>query len=52
MFSTWLPAALANGIMKCQPEADVVGEGLDNIQDAVDKVGNGVSAKKIVVRIP
>ena len=51
IFSTWLPAALENGTMKCAPEPEVVGKGLEKIQDALDRLAQGVSAKKIVVDI-
>ncbi|KAK4504256.1 hypothetical protein PRZ48_005172 [Zasmidium cellare] len=48
----WLPAALEKGLMKCKPDPEVVGQGLEKIQDAVDIIGAGVSAKKIVVELP
>lgn len=48
----WLPAALEKGLMKCKPDPEVVGQGLEKIQDAVDVIGAGVSAKKIVVELP
>ena len=51
LFRTWLPAALADGTMKCQPEPEVVGKGLNNIQNALDELRKGVSAKKLVVEV-
>lgn len=48
----WLPAALEKGQMKCKPDPEVVGQGLESIQLAVDTIGAGVSAKKIVVELP
>ena len=52
VFSEWLPAALEQGNMKCQPDPDVVGQGLESIQEAVDRMSQGVSAKKLVVELP
>jgi len=48
---SWLTEALANGSVKCKPDAEVVGHGLEAIQGAVDRMGKGVSAKKLVVEI-
>lgn len=45
----WLPGALADGSFKCRPEAQIVGRGLESVQEAVDLVGKGVSARKLVV---
>ena len=47
----WLTTALADGSMQCKPNAEVVGRGLESIQEAVDRIGEGVSAKKLVVEI-
>lgn len=38
--------------MKCKPDPEVVGQGLGKIQHAVDIIGAGVSAKKIVIELP
>jgi len=38
--------------MQCKPEPVVVGQGLESLQEAVDRWGEGVSAQKIVVEIP
>ena len=47
----WVPGALANGTLKCKPGPDVVGRGLEKIQEAVDLMKTGPSAKKYVVEI-
>ncbi len=47
----WLSVALANGSMKCKPDPEVVGRGLEALQVAVDLMEKGVSAKKLVVEI-
>ncbi|KAF5627126.1 zinc-binding alcohol dehydrogenase domain protein [Fusarium sp. NRRL 52700] len=47
----WLPGALEDGTMKCMPHPKVVGKGLEEIQDAVDAIGKGVSGKKLVVEL-
>ncbi|CVL12336.1 related to oxidoreductase [Fusarium proliferatum] len=47
----WLPGALEDGTMKCMPHPEVVGKGLEKIQDAVDAIGKGVSGKKLVVEL-
>lgn len=52
MFGNWLPGMLEDGSMKCRPDPEVVGSGLESIQEAVDRIGRGVLAKKLVVAIP
>lgn len=47
----WLAGALADGSMKCKPDPEVVGKGLERMQDALDAMGKGVSARKIVVEL-
>ena len=51
MWKDWLSPALAKGLMKCKPDPEVVGQGLEKIQDAIDLIGKGVSSKKLVVEI-
>ena len=51
MWEHWLTDALANGSMKCKPDPEVVGEGLEYIQEALDRMAKGVSAKKLVVKL-
>lgn len=45
----WLSPALDTGLMKCKPDPEVVGSGLESVQAAVDKMCGGVSATKLVV---
>ncbi|PSR75306.1 chaperonin 10-like protein, partial [Coniella lustricola] len=45
----WVPGALADGSLKCKPEAQVVGRGLESVQEVVDLLAKGVSARKLVV---
>ncbi|KAI6082359.1 GroES-like protein [Hypoxylon rubiginosum] len=50
IFGEFLPEALANGSYKVAPKPEVVNrKGLDGIQEALDILRKGVSAKKIVV---
>ena len=51
-FGKWVTGALANGSLKCKPDAHVVGSGLENIQEGLDKLGKPVSARKYVVELP
>lgn len=46
-----LPEWLAGGTVRPLPEADVVGRGVDAIQEALDRQRAGVSARKIVVTL-
>lgn len=46
-----LPAALADDRHVCAPEAEVVGDGLESVQTALDRLRAGVSARKLVVRL-
>jgi NADPH:quinone reductase-like Zn-dependent oxidoreductase len=48
----WLERAMADGRIKCAPEKDVVGEGLEAVQEAMDRLAEGkVSGRKLVVRL-
>ncbi|KAM0264411.1 hypothetical protein ACHAPA_008337 [Fusarium lateritium] len=51
LWTEWLPGALEDGSMKCMPYPEVVGRGLERIQDAVDAIGKGVSGRKLVVEL-
>jgi NADPH:quinone reductase-like Zn-dependent oxidoreductase len=51
IFADFLPQALASGAYRPAPPSMVIGEGLDAIQPALDRLRLGVSAQKIVVRI-
>jgi hypothetical protein len=48
----FLTPALEKRIFKPAPKGEVVGRGLEFVQKAVDLIGEGVSAKKLVVEIP
>lgn len=49
VFHGFLPGALADKKYTIAPESQVVGEGLEALQEAMDTLRKGVSAKKIVV---
>ncbi|ETN36973.1 uncharacterized protein HMPREF1541_07961 [Cyphellophora europaea CBS 101466] len=49
IWQEFLPKALEAGSFKFAPEPLIAGHGLDGVQDALDKMGEGVSAKKLVV---
>jgi len=51
IWEDYLPQALATGRHIVAPDAHVVGTGLEHIQDAIDLVHKGVSAKKYVVNL-
>jgi len=51
VYEKFLPEALASGQVIPAPSAEVVGHGLEAIQDACKKQKAGVSAKKIVVTL-
>jgi NADPH:quinone reductase-like Zn-dependent oxidoreductase len=51
IYAEFLPAALAAGTYRAAPEAVVVGERLEQIPNAIAQLRQGVSAKKLVVRI-
>jgi hypothetical protein len=51
IFAEFLPKALENGSYIIAPEPEVIGHGLDQIQNAFDTLRNGVSAKKLVVTL-
>ncbi|MGH3645532.1 MAG: zinc-binding alcohol dehydrogenase family protein [Mycobacterium sp.] len=51
IYVDFLPAALAKGTYRAAPEAVVVGDGLDKIPDALERLKAGVSAKKLVVTV-
>ncbi|MFD2415186.1 zinc-binding alcohol dehydrogenase family protein [Amycolatopsis pigmentata] len=51
IFTGYLPAALAAKEYRAAPEAVVVGQGLDRIPAALERMRRGVSAQKLVVRI-
>ncbi len=51
IYEDYLPAALAQGKYIAAPEPQVVGKGLEYIQEALDVNKRGVSAKKVVVSL-
>ncbi|VUC29737.1 unnamed protein product [Clonostachys rosea] len=51
LFTDYLPKALESGSIVPAPEVQVIGEGLDKIQDAMDQLRRGVSAKKLIVTL-
>ena len=51
VYTDFLPQALARGSYISSPEAEVVGSGLESITTALDRLKEGVSAKKIVVTL-
>lgn len=51
VFHDLLAGALADGKYTIAPESQVVGEGLEALQGAMDTLRKGVSAKKIVVSL-
>lgn len=51
VFSDYLPRALAAGEFVPTPEPQVVGHGLEHVQQAFDTQRKGVSAKKVVVTL-
>jgi D-arabinose 1-dehydrogenase-like Zn-dependent alcohol dehydrogenase len=51
IFHDFLPGALSTGSLKPKPEPEVVGQGLEAVQGAMDVLRAGVSARKIVVTL-
>ncbi|KAI5362220.1 Putative GroES-like superfamily, alcohol dehydrogenase-like, NAD(P)-binding domain superfamily [Septoria linicola] len=47
----WMANALANSTLKPRPDPEVIGEGLDFVQAGIDKVRQGVSAAKVVIKM-
>ena len=45
----WLNKAMEESRIKYMPQSEVVGKGLEHVQQAVDLLAKGVSAKKLVV---
>lgn len=52
LWRDYLPTALAERRHVCAPVPEVVGEGLESVQVALDRLHAGVSARKLVVRLP
>lgn len=51
LWERYLPLALADGRHVAAPDPVVVGEGLEQVQTAIDRLRRGVSAQKLVVRL-
>ncbi|KAG8170232.1 hypothetical protein KVR01_000977 [Diaporthe batatas] len=51
VYSDFLGKALAAGTFICAPEPQVVGKGLESVQQAFEVCREGVSAKKVVVTL-
>ena len=49
IYKDFLPDALAKGEYVAAPEPQVVGKGLERVQEALDMLRKGVSARKLVV---
>lgn len=49
VFDDWFTPALEKGVLKCKPDAKVVGHGVEEIQRGVDAIAKGASATKYVV---
>jgi NADPH:quinone reductase-like Zn-dependent oxidoreductase len=47
----WAGEALKDGRLQCAPPAEVIGQGLDNVQKALELMSKGVSAKKLVLTL-
>ena len=51
IYRDFLPDALQEGSFKVAPEPEIVGTGLEAIEEAIQKMGRGVSARKLVVSV-
>ncbi|GAA6020283.1 hypothetical protein JCM10207_003212 [Rhodosporidiobolus poonsookiae] len=52
IYHDFVPRALETGVLKCKPDPlPIEGKGLEVLQKAVDRAKEGVSARKVVVRI-
>ena len=51
IWGKWFGPAMAAGLLKCLPEKDVVGQGLDRLQEACERMGTGTSGRKLVVEL-
>ncbi|GAM87680.1 hypothetical protein ANO11243_057070 [Dothideomycetidae sp. 11243] len=51
VWQDFVPAALQNGSLKCLPEPQVVGQGLESIYEGLVRSKQGVSATKLVIEL-
>lgn len=49
VWGSYVPAALAQGVLQAKPDPLIIQGGLEKIQGAMDLLQKGVSATKIVV---
>lgn len=51
LWREFITPALEEGVVKCVPEAWVVGKGLESVQKGLEENKKGVSARKVVVEL-
>ncbi|KAJ5370881.1 alcohol dehydrogenase [Penicillium cataractarum] len=51
IWGEYIPTVLATGQFQVKPDPFIIGGGLEKIQDGIDLLAKGVSAKKIVVEV-
>lgn len=51
VWQKFVTKALESGQLKCLPEPMVIGRGLQSLQEAMDRVKAGMSAKKVVIEL-
>ncbi|EKG16023.1 Alcohol dehydrogenase superfamily zinc-containing [Macrophomina phaseolina MS6] len=51
VWAKFLPGALTSHQLKAFPEPSIIGEGLEAVQEGLEKLKAGVSAKKLVVKL-
>lgn len=51
IWGEYIPTVLATGQFQVKPDPFILGGGLAKIQDGIDLLAKGVSAKKIVVKV-
>ena len=51
IYNEFLPVALMSGQFRALPEAQIVGHGLEKVQEARDTLEGGVCARKVVVTL-
>lgn len=51
VFEDYIPAALVHEKFKVVPEPEIIGRGLEYVQQGLDTLANGVSFKKVVIEL-
>jgi NADPH:quinone reductase-like Zn-dependent oxidoreductase len=51
IYTDFLPIALATGAYRAEPQAEIVGHGLEAIPTGLQRLRKGVSAKKLVITV-